>query len=216
MRHGLNGKRRVQYFFYCWVCIRFHENVFTDPLPSNDRGDTHTIIDSKVTSYTYFHSAAHFLIFKKIKVGIWHNLAVCVSICVSSLSNECQEQSLWNLVLSWHLSQSHRRTSWIPQISLCPYVYPHHVPRKRLGTHVPAATRQYKNCWTRCFACGPCRIKGKSVGLRIPLSLLGNGSVNTFQPQRRIVEGVVFLVFRAVSKESRRLLVHLPRTSCWK
>jgi hypothetical protein len=51
IRHGPHRKRRVQQFFYCCVCIRYHGNVSTEPLPSNDRGgytDTHT--DRKVIS----------------------------------------------------------------------------------------------------------------------------------------------------------------------
>jgi hypothetical protein len=50
------------------------------------------------------------------------------------------------------------------------------------------------------------------VCLCIPLSLLGNGSVNTFPRQRKIVGGFVFYAVRVVSKESRRLV--LSRTSC--
>jgi hypothetical protein len=46
-----------------------------------------------------------------------------------------------------------------------------------------------------------------------PLSLLGNGSVNTFPRPRRIVVGVVFYAFHIVSKESRRLV--LPITFCY-
>jgi hypothetical protein len=49
------------------------------------------------------------------------------------------------------------------------------------------------------------------TGLCISLPLLGNGSVNTFSRQRRIVGGVVFCAVRVVSKESRRLV--LTRTS---
>jgi hypothetical protein len=49
------------------------------------------------------------------------------------------------------------------------------------------------------------------VCLCIPLSLLGNGSVNTFQRQLRIVGGIVFYAGRVVSKEGRRLV--LSRTS---
>jgi hypothetical protein len=30
-------KRRIQQFFYCCVCIRYCDNVSTEPLPSNDR-----------------------------------------------------------------------------------------------------------------------------------------------------------------------------------
>jgi hypothetical protein len=54
IRHGPHWKRRVQQFFYCCLCIRYRDNVsteplrnndgaiFTLPLPSNDRGDTQT------------------------------------------------------------------------------------------------------------------------------------------------------------------------------
>jgi hypothetical protein len=35
--HGPYRKRRVQQLFYCYVCTRLG-NIFTQPLPSNDRG----------------------------------------------------------------------------------------------------------------------------------------------------------------------------------
>lgn len=39
--------------------------------------------------------------------------------------------------------------------------------------------QQLKNCWTRHFLCGPCLIKGESLGCRCnPLSLLGNSLLN--------------------------------------
>jgi hypothetical protein len=38
IRHGPHRKRRVQQFFHCWVSICYRGNVFTDPLPSSDRG----------------------------------------------------------------------------------------------------------------------------------------------------------------------------------
>jgi hypothetical protein len=43
--------------------------------------------------------------------------------------------------------------------------------------------------------------------LFIPLSFLGNGSVNAFPLQRGIVEGVVFYAVQVVSKESRPLVL---------
>jgi hypothetical protein len=49
------------------------------------------------------------------------------------------------------------------------------------------------------------------VGLCIPLSLLGNGLVNTAPRQRRVVGDVVFYVARVVLKESRPLII--PRTA---
>jgi hypothetical protein len=48
------------------------------------------------------------------------------------------------------------------------------------------------------------------TGLCIPLSLLGNSSINTF-PRKIIVGGIVFYAVRVVSKESRRFV--LARTS---
>jgi hypothetical protein len=42
IRHGPHRKHHVKQFFYCCVCIRCGGNVFTDPLPSNDRWHTKT------------------------------------------------------------------------------------------------------------------------------------------------------------------------------
>jgi hypothetical protein len=38
IRHGPHRKQRVQQFFCCCVCFRGRGKVFTEPLPSNDRG----------------------------------------------------------------------------------------------------------------------------------------------------------------------------------
>jgi hypothetical protein len=38
IRLGPRRKRRIQQFFYCFLCIRCRGNVFTEPLPSNDVG----------------------------------------------------------------------------------------------------------------------------------------------------------------------------------
>jgi hypothetical protein len=38
IRHGPHWKRRVQQFFYCCVCICYRGNVYTEPLPSNEKG----------------------------------------------------------------------------------------------------------------------------------------------------------------------------------
>lgn len=37
-RHGLHRIRRTQQFFCLCVCIRCNENVFTKPIPNNNRG----------------------------------------------------------------------------------------------------------------------------------------------------------------------------------
>jgi hypothetical protein len=51
-----------------------------------------------------------------------------------------------------------------------------------------------------------------SLCVSIPLSLEGNGSVNTFSPQQRIVGGVVFYAVCVASKENRQIVQ--TRTSC--
>jgi hypothetical protein len=37
IRYGQHRKRCVEQFFYCCVCIRCHDNVFTETLPSMDK-----------------------------------------------------------------------------------------------------------------------------------------------------------------------------------
>jgi hypothetical protein len=100
---------------------------------------------------------------------------------------------------------------------VCLCVYPLIVARQRLGKHVPAAknTRNNRIIVGGVVFCTVRIVSNESlwVCLCIPLSLLGNGSVNTFPLQRRIVEAVVFRAVRVVSRESRRL--DLPRTSCF-
>jgi hypothetical protein len=38
IRHEPHTKRCTKQFFYCCICIRCRGNVFSEPLPSNDRG----------------------------------------------------------------------------------------------------------------------------------------------------------------------------------
>jgi hypothetical protein len=90
------------------------------------------------------------------------------------------------------------------------------VARQRFSKHVPAATNtRNKRRIVGCVVFYAVHVVSKEslrVCLCIPLSLLGNGSINTFPRQRGIVGGIVFYAVRVVSKESRRLV--LPRTSC--
>jgi hypothetical protein len=82
------------------------------------------------------------------------------------------------------------------------------VATQRLGEKHPRCNEytQQKN-WTS-FLCGPCRLKAELVNVCIPLPFLGNGSVNTFPKQRRIVGGIVFNAVCAVSEKSRRSVHH--------
>jgi hypothetical protein len=54
----------------------------------------------------------------------------------------------------------------------------------------------------------------QSVSIYIPISFLGNGLVNTFPRQWKILGCIVFFAVYAVSKEIRRSVV--PRTSCFR
>jgi hypothetical protein len=100
--------------------------------------------------------------------------------------------------MAYFINPSHQ------SVSMC---IPSAVAGQRLGIHVSAATntRNKKELLDASFSMW-------SVTYQRSLSLQGNGSVNTFPPQRRIV-GVVFYAVRVVSKESRRSV--LPRT-CFK
>jgi hypothetical protein len=83
---------------------------------------------------------------------------------------------------------------------------PPFIARQRLCKHVPATTNTRNNK----------RIVERMclwVCLLISRSLLGNSSVETLPRQRRIVGGIVLYAVRAVSKESRLLV--LPSTSCY-
>jgi hypothetical protein len=121
----------------------------------------------------------------------------CLCVCVSPLSTfQSILMKLGMYIMApepnstaYFINPSHR-----PCVCMC---IPHSVARHRLGEHVPAAT---KNCWWCRFLCGPYLIKGESVGLCIPLSLLGNNSVKAFPRQRRIVGGVIFYAVRVLSK----------------
>jgi hypothetical protein len=95
-------------------------------------------------------------------------------------------------------------------------MHPPIVARQRLGEHVLEATNTRNNRRiVGLVVFYAARVVWKEslwVCLCIPVSFLGNGSVDTFPRQRRIVEGVVFYAVRVVSKERRWYI--LPRTSC--
>jgi hypothetical protein len=82
--------------------------------------------------------------------------------------------------------------------SVCLHRY---VARQRLGEHIPAATNTQQYKIVECVVFYAVHVVSNDnlwVCLFIPLPLLGNGSVNTFQRQRRIVRGVVFYKVRVV------------------
>jgi hypothetical protein len=60
IRHGPHRKRRFQQFFYCCVCIRYRGNVYTEPLPSKDKGIfTEPLPSNDNGGYTDTHTHAH-------------------------------------------------------------------------------------------------------------------------------------------------------------
>jgi hypothetical protein len=94
---------------------------------------------------------------------------------------------------------------------------PHIIATQRRCEHVPAATNTRNKdelldvSFSMLSMSSQTRV-WESVFVS-PVSLHGNGSVNTFLRQRRIVGGVVFCAFRVVSNES--MLLVLPITSCY-
>jgi hypothetical protein len=93
----------------------------------------------------------------------------------------------------------------LPSLCVSVCISPSVVARQQLGRQVPVAknTRNSRGIVDVVFY--GVRVVSKEnlwVSLCIPLSLLGNGSVNTFSRQRRIVGGVVFYPVRVVSKKS--------------
>jgi hypothetical protein len=56
IRHGPHRKRRIQQFFYCCVCIRYHGNVFTEPLPRMIGGFLWSHCLATIEGCTYRHT----------------------------------------------------------------------------------------------------------------------------------------------------------------
>jgi hypothetical protein len=58
IRRRPHWKRRVQKLFCCCVCIHYHGNVSTEPLPSNDRGifTEPSRCIAMIRGYTYRHT----------------------------------------------------------------------------------------------------------------------------------------------------------------
>jgi hypothetical protein len=126
---------------------------------------------------------------------------LCVWICMHLSTLELPNQSLWNFVcISWHRC-----------VCMCS---PSIVATQRFSRYVivPKNTRSSARIVGRIVLYAGL-VSKESLWLCVPLlSLLGNGSLNTFPQKRRIVGRVVFYVVHVISKESGRLV--LPRTSC--
>jgi hypothetical protein len=72
IRHRLHKKRCVQQFFYCCVYIRWRRNVFTGPLPSNYRGETHNATQTARWSHKPTFTYSLHTLFWRIKRGLWY------------------------------------------------------------------------------------------------------------------------------------------------
>jgi hypothetical protein len=59
IRYDPHWKRRVQQFFYCCVCIRYRGNVSAEPLPSNIRGIFTEPLSSNDKGNTQTHTRTH-------------------------------------------------------------------------------------------------------------------------------------------------------------
>jgi hypothetical protein len=162
---------------------------------------------------------AYFFLFWKIRVSLWDHVALSVSVSLRSppppyvpSTFVCLNQSLWNCMytmgaepISYFINPSQQ------SVSVC---VPPIIVKQRLGENVTARSNTHaaiEELFGATFSIRLDSYQRNFVDLCIPLSLLGNGSVNTFPRQRRIVRGSVFYVVRVVSNESNRLV--LPRSS---
>jgi hypothetical protein len=95
--------------------------------------------------------------------------------------------------------------------SVCLYMYPHIVARKRLDKNLTATTntRNNRRVVDALFSMWSVSYQRRVHSLCIPLSFLGENSVKTFSRQRKIVVGVVSYVAH-VSTETRRLVLPRP------
>jgi hypothetical protein len=75
---------------------------------------------------------------------------------------EWLKQSLWSLVCTYHGTCAHLNCALHKYLlPICVYVYSPIVARQRRGKTATATTDIHaakKNCWTRRFLCGPCRM----------------------------------------------------------
>jgi hypothetical protein len=123
----------------------------------------------------------------------------CLCVSVSLSDHEQLHQSSWNLVwASWHLSPSQRRASVCVSVCVASIVV-----RQRLSIHVPGATNTWnKELSDTSFSMRSVPYQMRVCGYVYSPSLLGNGSVNTFPWQRRIVWGVVYYAQVNPNKET--------------
>jgi hypothetical protein len=142
-----------------------------------------------------------------MKVGLWDHLAVCVSVypSIEFWMPELIFMKLGTYIMTPELISREYFIKFLPSfcMSLCMDTFPW---QRIHGTvkELLEASFSIRSVSSQ---------RSRSVCLRIPLPLLGKGSVNTFPRQSSIVGGVVSYAVRVVSKES--LLLDLTRFSCF-
>jgi hypothetical protein len=87
--------------------------------------------------FSWYYIFSLLSLFGKNKVGLWDHVAVCVCLCISPLTFECLNQSLWNLV---RISTAYLKN--FSHQSVCLYLYLPIVARPRLDKNPPIVARQ--------------------------------------------------------------------------
>jgi hypothetical protein len=151
MRHGAHRKRRAQQFFYCCVCIRWRGNVFTEPLPSNNRTIFTEPLPATIGRYIYRYTDWWEIFMKyAVEMGSGAMMYVPSFIQIGSAIQMLirgDTQTAWGSHKPIFLFWKNRVGLWdhvAVRVCLCVSAYTLIVARQRLR-----------------FLCGPCRIKGK-------------------------------------------------------
>jgi hypothetical protein len=127
LRHGTYRRRCVQQFFYCCLFIRCRGNVFTEPLPSNDKGSqiwTHRMmgvvfsrleirgrhLPSQIAAPTKQCSPHHWK-FSEVHTGPRFACGFQTSVC-TRLYNKIVQATSRSRTESWEWTSSQHRTSW--------------------------------------------------------------------------------------------------------
>jgi hypothetical protein len=110
--------------------------------------------------------------FEKTQIGLWDHLALWLSVCVSPHQFSNAWTNLYETWFAYHGTWAHLNGAFLkslPSVCVSVCVSPlaflgngsvYTLPRKRIH-------ETKKKCWTRRFICGPCGVKGKSVGLSV-------------------------------------------------
>jgi hypothetical protein len=135
----------------------------------------------------------------------------CLCVCISPLSTFDYLANLYEPWYVYHGTWAHLSGvlhKSLPSVCVCMCIFLI-VARQWLDRHVPMATNRCRNRRKVGVIFYMVHVISKDslcVCLRIPLSLLGNGSVNTLPQQQIIAESVIFYAIHIALNKSRQLI----------